>query len=120
MIVGLEQIIKRNIFKLTCLLQVTTSPAFVQRKQSMNNVIFLQISKHSREISELLHNVQQALVKQERLLRNKYNGLYFLKMPLFNLPLTFVVQYGHFENTGATQVCKNKKTPLQMSVVTFH
>ena len=37
--------------KVICLLQVTTSLAFVRRKQSQKIVIFLQFSKYLKEIS---------------------------------------------------------------------
>ena len=40
-----------SLYFFFCLLQVTTSPTFVRRKQSLNNVIFLHMSKYLMEIS---------------------------------------------------------------------
>ena len=51
---GIQMLVREHILNahniILCLLKITTSPVFVQKKQSLNNVIFLQISKYSREI----------------------------------------------------------------------
>ena len=42
--------VSRNANQSLCLLQVTTSPAFVRKKQSLNNVIFQQFFKYLNDI----------------------------------------------------------------------